>query len=248
MNAAFYIAGTAGLLAQQKLNSITHNLANVDTIGYRAGRSSFSTFLARQATPGGNPGQTSAAYPIRGRQYIDSSEGALVRTDYKLDMALNGHGYFRVRLDNGSEAYTRAGNFQLDAAGNLVTTDGKPVLDDSGSPITLPTGSLTVLEDGDMSVNGKSVGHIGLVQIIDPRKIRKMGGVLLTTPPGNVKPAGSDVRVMQGFTESSNVNAVQAMVELMSVQRSFQSMMKMLQQYDHLATLLNEQVGRVQTQ
>lgn len=246
MNSAFYIAGTAGLLVQHKLNSITQNLANVNTIGYRAGRSSFSTFFSGQAASGGSPDQTSAAYPIGGKQYVDNREGTLVRTGYKLDMALNGHGYFRVRLADGSEAYTRAGNFQLDANGNLITAGGRPVLDDGGSPISLPTGSLTVLEDGSMSVNGKSAGRIGLVRFLDPRNIRRIGDVLLTTSPGNVKPAGNDVRVMQGFTESSNVNAVQAMVELMSVQRNFQSMMKMLQQYDHLATLLNEQVGRIQ--
>ncbi len=236
MNPAFYIAGTAGLLVQQKLNGITHNLANVNTVGYRAGRSSFSTFLTGQTT----------AYPVAGKQYVDSREGALVRTGYSLDMALNGQGYFRVRLKDGSEAYTRAGNFQLDAGGNLLTTGGRPVLDGSGSPIILPVGKLTVMEDGGMSVNGKKVGRIGLVQIPDPRNIRKIGGVLLTTSPGNVKPAGNGVRVMQGFTESSNVNAVQAMVELMSVQRAFQGTMKMLQQYDRVATLLNEQVGRIQ--
>ncbi len=246
MDSAFYIAGTAGLLAQQKLNSIAQNLANVNTIGYRADRRSFSTFLAGQSVLDGSSGHTSAAYPVGGKQYIDSSEGAMIRTGSKLDMALNGHGYFRIRLKGGLEAYTRAGNFRLDGNGNLLTASGRSVLDDGGSPITLPRGSLTVLEDGSMSVNGKSVGRIGLVQITDPRAIRKMAGVLLTASPTNVKPAGSGVRVMQGFTESSNVNAVQAMVELISVQRSFQMTMKMLQQYDRLATMMDEQVGRVQ--
>jgi len=246
MNSVFYVAGTAGLVAQKKLDGITHNLANVNTVGYRADGTSFSTYLTGKQAPDGSLGKDNIAYVTDGEKFIDNREGTLMHTGRDLDMALHGPGYFHVRLNDGSEAYTRAGNFQLDAGGNLMTMGGQAVLDDGGSPINVSVGRLVVDEDGSMHVNGTSSGRIGVVQLVNPRNIQKIGGALLTTSPGNVKSADKDVQVMQNFTESSNVNAIQEMVRMVSVQRNFQGTMKILQQYDRLATMLNEQVGRVQ--
>lgn len=246
MNSAFSIAGASGLLVQKKLDAITHNLVNANTVGYRAIRSSFSSYFTGKVTPDGNPEKGDTAYLSEGKQYIDNTEGALIHTGRELDMALHGSGYFRVRLDNGSEAYTRAGNFQLNANGDLITLGGNAVLDHGGSPINLPIGQLVVSKDGSMSVNGKIAGRIGIVQVTDPNALRAIGGTLLTTPPSNVKPADNNVQVMQNFTEASNVNSVQEMVKMMSTQKEFQGMMKILSLYDQQMSLLNQQVGRIQ--
>jgi len=241
MPLGIYIAGAGGQLSMQKLNDISYNLANVNTVGFMKERTAFSTFMAGKLQDG------AVAYPDRGGHKLDTRHGNIQQTANALDFAINGNGYFRIRLTDGTEAYTRAGNFQLNADGNLVTVGGRPVLDDGSSPISLPPGRLTVSADGSINVNGQSAGRIGLARIIDPGNIRKIGDAMLTTPPGNVKPAGNDVHVMQGALEGSNVNSVLAMTELVSATRSFQGMTKTMQQYNHIATLLNEQVGRVQT-
>lgn len=245
MNSVFSIAGSAGLLVEQKLNGITHNLANVNTVGYRASRNTFSTYFTGKTSPDGNPAKGATAYLSEGKQYIDTREGVLMQTGRELDMALNGPGYFRVKLKDGSEAYTRAGNFKLNGNGNLLTTAGNAVLNNGGSPIHLPVGKLLVSKDGSLNVNGKTIGRIGTAQFIDPQNVRPIGGTLLKTPPENIKKAGGDAQVKQYFTESSNVNSVEEMVKMMSVQKNFQGMMKLLTQYDRQMGLLNEQVGRI---
>lgn len=249
MQLGFYVAGVSGSEVDRELSTLANNIANSSTVGYKADRTSFATSLAKQLN--GGSAQDAAAYASAGKQYVDLRTGALLRTDNPLDFGIHGKGYFRIRMDDGSEAYSRAGNFQLNAEGQLTSVAGKLVLNSGGQPITLPRGVLSVTEDGTISVkksgdtSATNVGKIGLVQFNDPRKVRKEAGVLLTTPASNVQPASPNVQVMQGFTESSNVNSVQEMTQLMSVQRNFQSMMKIIEQYSQQMGILNEQVGQV---
>jgi flagellar basal-body rod protein FlgF len=244
MQLGFYVAGVSGSEVDRELSALANNIANASTVGYKADRTSFATSLAKQLN--GGSAQNAAAYVGAGEQYVDLRSGALLHSGNTFDFGIHGKGYFRIRMDDGSEAYSRAGNFQLNGQGELTNAAGKLVLNSGGQPITLPRGVLSVTEDGTMRVDGKNMGKIGLVQFTDPRKVRKEAGVLLTTPASNVKPASADVQIMQGFTESSNVNSVQEMTQLMSVQRNFQSMMKIIEQYSQQMGVLNEQVGRVQ--
>ncbi|MFQ5518533.1 MAG: flagellar hook-basal body complex protein, partial [Mariprofundus sp.] len=132
MQRGFFISGVAGTMAQQKLDTISHNLANVNTAGYKSDRVSFSTIFTSQTSPGGKVEQAPAAYLGMGNQFIDTSEGVAKTTGNELDFTIRGDGYFRIMREDGSEAYTRAGNFRLDVDGNLLTEGGLPVLDNSG--------------------------------------------------------------------------------------------------------------------
>ncbi|HKJ83552.1 MAG TPA: flagellar basal-body rod protein FlgF [Mariprofundaceae bacterium] len=252
MQLGFYVAGVSGSDVDRELSTLTNNIANANTVGYKADRTSFATSLAKQINGAAALSQGAPAFAGTGEQYVDLRTGALTATGNPLDFGIRGDGYFRVRLPDGSEAYTRAGNFQMNAQGELTTADGKLVLNDGGQPITLPRkGHISVDTDGTITVHVRGrttqtkVGKIGLAQIIDPRQVRKKAGVLLTTPPGNVKGADSSVKVMQGYTETSNVNSVQEMTQLMSVQRNFDSMMKIVSQYSQQMDLLNQQVGQI---
>jgi flagellar basal body rod protein FlgG len=233
-------------MAQQKMDGISHNLANVNTAGYKASRTAFSTIFTNQSSPAGTPQQTPAAYLSMGKQYIDVEEGIMKNTGSEFDFAIRGNGYFRIQKEDGSEAYTRAGNFRLDQNGALLTEGGLPVLDNSGSPIVLEQGTISSTKDGALYVNGNSAAQLGIVTIKDQTQIQKGPFTTIETAAENTEPAGSNVSVHQGMIEGSNVNSVLAMTELMSALRSYQSMMKVVEQYNQLAGQVSERVGTIQ--
>jgi len=245
MQLGFYISGVAGSKIEQQFNILSNDIANATTTGYRADRTSFSTYFSHKLGLASGPEQLPAAYLNSGRQYVDMTPAGYRMTGNPLDIALHGNAYLRVRQANGSEAYTRAGDLQLDASGNLLTADGKPILDDSGQPITLPPGTPSISADGSISIHGHGVGRLGIAAITDPKLVSKMGGTLLVTPASNVTTASENIRVVQGSLEDSNVNPVLAMTEMMGALRDYQSMLKVLNQYDKQMTTLSQQVGRV---
>lgn len=254
MQRGFFVSGVAGTMAQQKLDTISHNLANVNTAGFKAARTSFSTVFTNQSSPSGDVKQVPAAYLEMGGQYIDVSEGMMKQTGNELDFAIRGNGYFRVMKEDGSEALTRAGNFKLDAEGHLLTQGGLQVLDTAGAPITLIAGPISVTQEGAIYVdndgNGtalpQAVAELGIVTINDLSKIRKDDFTTLVTDVANTTPAGPDVSVHQKRLEGSNVNSVLAMTEMMAAMRSYQSMMKVVEQYNQLAGQISDRVGTVQ--
>ena len=244
MQSGFYMSGVAGQMTQHRLNDINHNLANVNTVGYMASRSSFSSQLAKQIT--GEPTANSTSYSTYANSFIDLKEGNIKQTGNDLDFAIQGDAFFRIGLENGQEAYTRAGNFMLDAAGNLLTQEGKPVLDDSGGAIQLPAGHVTVNQDGALLVDNKPVTNFGMIAIKDPSKLERLGNSLITTVIENTAEAGSEVIVRQGALEESNVNAILAMTEMVATTRNFESTMKIIEQYNQQANQLYDRVGIVQ--
>ncbi len=245
MNSGFFVAGVSGQMAQQKMDNITHNLANVNTVGFLGSRASFQTVFTNQSAAAGNPATAPSAFLKMGEPFIDMGEGNIQQTANDLDFAILGDAWFRIQIAPGKEAYTRAGNFTLDAAGNLRTQDGKAVLDNSGSGIQLPPGTITATDQGEIFVNGKKVAELGMVNITNPAGIERIGSVLVKTAPSNTTPA-VNVSVRQGALEASNVNSVLAMTEMITTLRNYQAMIKMIEQYNQQASLLSQQVGQVQ--
>jgi len=249
MNRGFYISGVAGQMTGNKLDTISHNLANVNTAGFMRDRAAFSTVLANVDANGVVDKSRSSAYMTLDHNFISADKGLLHATGNDFDFAIRGDGFFQVQtISPGGETsvgYTRAGNLHLDANGTLLTEAGMPILDDSGGTITVPSGTLTSTSDGKISVNQEEVARIGLYQIKDMTQIEKASGTVLKTSEDNVKKAGSGVSMEQGMLEGSNVNSVLMMVEMMQNSRSNQSMMKILEQYNQQEGLLNDKVGRV---
>ena len=244
MQLGFYVSGTSGSNAEQQLDVLSNDMANANTAGYRAEDTSFSTILSQKVTSG--PGNLPAAFGTMGRQYVDMSEVGVRLTSNPLDVALRGNAFLRVRMPDGSVAYTRAGDLRLSGSGKLLTADGKAVLDNSNSPITLPSGNPVIATNGDISVNGHSVGQLGLTAFSDLTKVKKQGGTLLTTPTSNVTAADpKTTSVVQKALESSNVNPILTMTEMMRVLRSYQSTLKVLDQYNKQMSQLNQQVAQV---
>jgi flagellar basal body rod protein FlgG len=244
MSLGIYIAGSSGQMAQRKLNDIAHNLANVNTAGFLADRSSFTTHLAKQIE--GQAAENTPSFSKFGNQFIDMQEGSIQTTGNVLDFAIQGGGFFRVALPDGSEAYTRAGNFKLNANGSLLTQSGYSVLDASGNAIQLKPGQISADTSGGLSVDGSKVAQFGLVTILDGAKVEKFGETLMKTPISNTESASPDITVHQGSLQGSNVNAILAMTEMIDTMRSYQATMKVVEQFNQQAAQLSDKVGRIQ--
>ena len=211
-NAGYVLLSRQSGLARA-LDVVANNIANMSTSGYQKEAVIFNQFVQAED----NAVAPVANTEIAGR-YVDAAQGSLVSTGRELDVAIRGEGYFRIETPNG-ERLTRAGNFQRDAEGGLVTPDGHPVLDESGAAIVLPPTSeaIYVSPDGAISVGGEPIGRFGVVTA-SPDSITREGGVLLSA--GATEPATGSL--IQGFIEESNVNPVEEITRLIEVQRAFE--------------------------
>ncbi len=200
---------------------IATNLANLETAGFKAENMIFTEHLERTA-------EGEVLSLVHDVGFVrDLSEGPMVGTQSPLDLAIHGQGYFVVDTPDG-ERYTRHGVFQLDAAGQVVTTEGNPVLNSGGASITVPldTSSITITRDGTISADAQEIGRIKLVGFENPQALSKVGSGLYeavdqtpTTDP--------DSEVLQGMVENSNVKGVVEMTRMVDTVRSYQAAAKL---------------------
>lgn len=217
MNSGLY-AACAGLVARtQALDLAANNLANVNTNGYKGQLATFRTVLAQTDFSGSSNAIAEAVndFGVLGDSRTDLVQGGLEHTGSDLDFALQGEGWFVVQAGSG-RLYTRNGNFHVDRRGQLVTSDGNPVLGAQGA-ITLPPGKLTVSGNGTISVDGALAGQIKVVRLDAGSSLTPEGTNYFSAPAAGERPA--DARLVQGSLENSNVNPISAAVGLVSLQR-----------------------------
>lgn len=216
-------AATAGAVAQSSaLDTTANNIANASTAGFHADRVTFREALT---TAQSVDLRSVVAAPSR----IDGQPGALQPTDNPLDLALEGDGYFSITTPAGVR-YTRAGNFQLDADNHLVTADGFQVRGEGGAPISIPpeAQALTVASDGTISADGEELGRLALLRFAT-NQLRREGNTLYAAT--GAPQAGELPAVRAGMLESSNVNVVRGVVDLVKVSRIYDSLMRIIQGY-----------------
>ncbi len=236
MDRLIYTAMTGASHVLQQQAAVTQNLSNVNTPGYRA---AINTFRAVPLVGGGLPTRTFVVDSTAG---ADFAPGILQQTGRSLDVAVQGQGWIAVQLDDGSEAYTRNGSFQVTPEGVLQTRTGLNVAGDAG-PITIPVDTeVTVAKDGTISTvpsgpQPSQVVVLGRIKLVNPPEnlmVRGNDGLFRTTD-GNAAEADVNVTVASGNLEGSNVNTVEAMVKMISLGRQFEMQMKMLQNADNNA-------------
>ena len=205
----------------RQMDVIATNLANLETAGFKAENMIFTEHLEQTA-------EGEILSLVHDVGFIrDLSEGPMVGTQSPLDLAIHGQGYFAIETPEG-ERYTRHGVFQLDADGQIVTTEGNPVLNNGGSAITIPvdTSSITITRDGTVSADTLEVGKIKLVSFENPQALSKIGSGLYEavdqTPTTN-----TDSEIMQGMVENSNVQGVVEMTRMVDTVRSYQAAAKL---------------------
>jgi flagellar basal-body rod protein FlgF len=238
-----YIAATGLLAESRRQDAVANNLANATTTGFKRSETTASPFDEMLLTSMGTPGRPTIGTLQMGAQVngvtrIDS-QGALKFTGNHLDLALIGDGHFTVDTPNGRR-YTRDGSFSLDATGRLVTKEGNAVLDTAGKPITLDQGEVKIAADGTVSQGGTVRGTLQLTAL-DPASIATESTSLLTGTPSGTATA----TVRQDHLESSTVNVVSEMVELIRVMRSFESNQKSVNAQDEALQASVTRVGAV---
>ncbi|HEY1265163.1 MAG TPA: flagellar basal-body rod protein FlgF [Terriglobales bacterium] len=229
MNSGYY-AACAGLRTQtQALELIANNLANLNTTAFRAQQPTFRSLLAGSWIANANPiNRATNDFNLLGGSRLDLTAGNLQATGNPLDLALEGDGFFVVRTPAGVR-YTRSGNFQISTTGQLDTAQGDAVLGEQG-PVIVPAGDVSISADGTISVNGAVAGKLRVVDFPPGTGLRSEGASYYSAPDGLARPAAR-AYVRQGMLESSNVSAVGAMVDLISVQRHADMMQRALSAY-----------------
>jgi len=253
------IAAT-GMLAQQlNVEVISNNIANMNTTGFKRQRAEFQDLLYQTVERVGSTSSDSGTIVPAGVQiglgvkaaavYNIAEQGNLQSTDNPLDVAISGAGFFQVDLPSGGTAYTRAGSFQLSPTGEIVTVDGYSV----APSITVPPNALqvTINQSGQVSVKLPNVvaesvvGQIQLANFANPAGLDPQGdNLFLETAASGSATTGTPGTtglgtIEQGFVETSNVNTVTEITNLITAQRAYEMNSKVIQTSDEMLSTLN---------
>jgi flagellar basal-body rod protein FlgG len=246
---------------QVNIDNVAHNLANVNTVGFKKSRVEFEDLVYQQTKAPGSPTSATNEAPVGletglGVRAVASSRdfgrGNMRSTSGPLDMAIEGAGMFQVTLASGETAYSRAGSFHLSAEGTLVTADGNPMQ----PQITIPAGatSISISKSGIVSAAiagqtaAQQLGTIELASFRNPAGLNSLGGNLFsaTTASGDatVGLPGIDGRgaIAQGYVEDSNVSVVEEMVTMILSQRAYEANSKVVKAADEMMQQVNSLV------
>ncbi|MGD0096768.1 MAG: flagellar basal-body rod protein FlgF [Terracidiphilus sp.] len=226
-----YYAACAGMMSRtQALDTIANNVANISTPGFRASHNAFSSLLATaNDVPLSALNQDANEYGYLSGTQLDTAQGALVPTGNDLDLAIEGQGYFTVQTAGGT-LYTRGGNFRVSPQGQLITSSGDPVLGEAG-PIMIVGAPVSISTDGTISIDGAISGRLKVVEFPAGTAMQSVGGSYYSAPAGTAV-AATNSQVRQRELESSNVNPVTSMIELISAQREVETMRHVLSMFN----------------
>ena len=231
MDRLIYVGMTAAKHTMAQLAATTQNIANVHTSGFKADVNVFS------AIPVSGPGNPTREFVVNSIAGSDFSRGTITQTGNPLDLAIAGDGWFAVQMPDNSTAYTRDGSFRIDPNGQLQTASGLPVMGENGT-ITIPPGTdVTIGKDGTISTvpSGstpkEAVTILGRIMLVNPGDANLVKGQdnLFRTKDGKPAQPDSTVQVMSGSLESSNVNMIESMINIINLSRAFEMHMKLLQ-------------------
>jgi flagellar basal-body rod protein FlgG len=257
MNLSLYSAAT-GMEAQQlNLNTIANNLANVNTPGFKRSQISFQDLLYQKPRATGSQDSGGNILPTgievgNGSRVAATNkiftQGDLTQTGEKLDIAIQGDGFFEIQKADGTLAYTRDGSFKISPTGQVTNSDGLPVL--SGFQ-AVPTGTtaISLSSDGQVTyttASGTQTFRLSLTRFANPSGLQSLGGnIYAETPASGTPETGSPGEqgygtTMQAYLEGSNVNIVQEMVNLITAQRAYEINSKSIQTSDEMLQNVNQ--------
>lgn len=251
-------SGATGLNAQQlNLNNISHNLANVNTTGFKKSKAEFQDLIYQIEREMGAQAGAGNITPVglesgTGSRLVSTTkvftQGQLVQTGEKLDIAIEGDGFFEIERPDGTTAYTRDGSFKLSPNGEVVTKDGFRVL--SGfQPIPPEATGIAIAPNGEVTIvtpNGNQNFQIQLARFNNPAGLKSIGGNLYEETPASGTPTlgtpGQNAigRLVQGYIETSNVNVAEEMVNLILAQRAYEINSKSIQTSDRMLEIINQ--------
>ena len=246
----------SGMVGQQfNIDTISNNLSNVNTTGFKKQRAEFEDLLYQTVLMAGTPATEITEIPtgiqvghgvkVAATQKM-FEQGSLQNTENKLDMALEGEGFFKIRLYDGSVAYSRDGSFKLDSNRQIVTSNGYLLEPPVIMPENFIMNTLSISQDGRMTVNivGEEdpieVAQMEVYRFVNPAGLSSIGGNLYKTTPASGEeipgqPAFEGMaKIHQGFLEMSNVKVVEEMVNMIVAQRAYEVNSKAIQTSDSM--------------
>lgn len=257
---AIYSAASGALVQEARLEVLTNNLANINTIGYKEDRAVFSNYIPgdQNRPTSTDPDSLDFEDPLTLFPYLESNsqvkfegtktsfeQGPLRKTENPLDFAIFGNGFFCVEDVDGNLKYSRKGNFSINEDGSLVTQDGLTVLGKNGGEITLTGSNISVDEAGNISSDGNQIDTIKIIDFDKPFPLIKEGGTLFAPANETVQEIDAeDYQVRQGFTELSNVDPIKVMTEMIEVHRAFESYQRVMRTMDETVSKSVNTIGR----
>ena len=224
---------------QREVERLANNLANANTTGYKEDRM-FTQVLNEEFDIEGSPVSQRLL-----SQWANTQQGSFESTGNPTDVSINGDGFFVVTdEETGTSFYTRNGNFMLDSEGTLINASGQIVEGVSG-PITFPPegGDVVITSRGEIRVNDQEIGQLQIVQFADPGGLERVEGAAFRE--GNQFPEPvEEPELMQGYLESSNVDTISAMTELIENARFFEMQQKVLRSIDLKLQRVTRELGR----
>ena len=256
---ALYSAAS-GMAAQEiNVDNIANNLANANTVGFKTRRAQFQDLMYQSLVQPGTASGQSTVTPVglqlglgtrAASNEIIFTQGAFSQTDNPLDLVISGRGFFQVRMPTGNTAYTRAGTFQVDKDGNMVTSQGYSI----EPQITLPADAqaIAIANDGTVTYTlpnqtaAQQAGQIQLANFQNPAGLNGLGNNLFSPTdasgdatvgvPGGAEGLGT---LQQGYVEQSNVSIVNEFINLIQAQRGYESNSKVVQAADQMYQTIN---------
>ena len=245
---AIYVAASGALVQEARLQVLSNNLANINTIGFKEDRAVFSNYLRDDNNESAEDMngllvsedlETLFPYRLSNNQVkfegtrTSFEQGQIRNTGNLLDFAISGKGFFCVESTDGDLRYTRKGNFTRNEEGRLVTQDGFAVLGHNGKEITVEGNNISVDAEGNISVDGYKENRFKIVEFEDPHALVKTGDTLfMTANPSISEKEGDNFQVQQGAIELSNVNPIKIMTDMIEVHRAFESYQRIIKSMD----------------
>ena len=229
MDHLIYTAMTGANAATYRQAVLSNNLANASTNGFRAQLASF------RAVPVRGDGASTRVMTVETTAGYRDTPGSAQPTGRSLDAMANGNAWFGVQGLDGTEAYTRAGSFQVSPEGTLMTSGGLTVLSDGGSPITIPSGAeVSIGFDGNLSakVGNQPPSVVGRLKLVTPTPqdpLNRGNDGLFRATSGDPLPNDTNAQVQVGVLEGSNVSPIETMVDMIQTARQFESQTKLMQ-------------------
>lgn len=235
MDRGIFVALSGVVLQERRLEVLTDNLANVNTAGFKKQKPLFEDAMPVEGGP--------RTFAVTDKVVTDLSQGVAERTGRPLDVAIKGDGFFVVNTPAGNR-YTRDGSFTVGNDGSLVTREGFPVSGEKGL-LKLNSSEVSIDALGNIKANGAVIDKLRLVSFNNPMGLKREGNFFAPIDAGlKEAPVSKNTQVEQGYIETSNVNAVQAMTTMIEAMRSYETQAKMIQSLDDMTKKAIEEVGK----
>lgn len=235
-----YIALSRQMALWKQMDVVSNNMANMNTSGYKQDDAVFTSYLVKTNNAEGF-GKVPVYFTQDFGMYKDFKEGAIVQTGNTFDLALQGDAFFAIETPSG-ERYTRKGQFTMDGNGQLVTTEGNPVMSENNEPFFFAPGEkeISISETGEVSTENGIIGRLKTVQFADNQKLLKVADTMFENTAGNtMQVMASESKIIQGAVEKSNVEPITEMTKMIKLQRSYEYVQQMIdEEHDRISNTI----------